>query len=197
VQALRKERGNLDREKWFLAVHDASHDRINRYFRRRTEHAATAEDLSAKVFRIAWEKSGQSGDLSVMVLFRVARNVLHNHEQSTYRSANLLAALQQEWRSEHQSHRSPLREALEQLRPDDREMLLLSYWDGFTSAEIADLFNLDAAAVRMQLHRARRAVSDLIQISDDLERQLLSIDPSRSLARLPLRRPALHRPSGR
>jgi RNA polymerase sigma-70 factor (ECF subfamily) len=75
------ERVDLEREKRFLAAHAAAHDRIYRYFRRRTDGAATAQDLSAEVFRIVWEKSGHGDDLSVIVLFGVARNVLRNHDR--------------------------------------------------------------------------------------------------------------------
>jgi RNA polymerase sigma-70 factor (ECF subfamily) len=49
----------LDRQKRFMAAHAACHDRIYRYFRRRTESPSSAEDLCAEVFRIAWEKSGE------------------------------------------------------------------------------------------------------------------------------------------
>lgn len=159
----------MAREKRFLAAHAASHDRIYRYFRRRTADAATAEDLSSEVFRIAWEKLAGSGELSVMVLFGVAKNVLRNHDRSASRSANLLGALRVERRDEAPNHDSPVREALERLSPDEREVLLLSYWDGFTSKEISDLLNTSATAVRMRLHRARKALSHLIQAQPQAE----------------------------
>ena len=60
------ERVDLEREQRFLAAHTAAHDRIYRYFRRRTDGAATAEDLCAEVFRIVWEKSGHGDDLSTI-----------------------------------------------------------------------------------------------------------------------------------
>ena len=63
------ERVDLEREKRFLAAHTGSHDRIYRYFRRRTDGPATAEDLCAEVFRIVWEKSGQDAELPVLVIF--------------------------------------------------------------------------------------------------------------------------------
>ncbi|MFE4228661.1 RNA polymerase sigma factor [Arthrobacter sp. NPDC056886] len=96
LQTVRKERGDLEREKRFLAAHAAGHDRIYRYFRRRTDNAATAEDLCAEVFRIAWEKTGEECALSVMVLFGIAKNVLRNHGRSAIRSASLFGALQLE-----------------------------------------------------------------------------------------------------
>lgn len=169
LQAVRTVPGKLEREKRFLAAHAASHDRIYRYFRRRTADAATAEDLCSEVFRIAWEKLATGGDLSVMVLFGVAKNVLRNHDRSVSRSANLIGALRAERWDEAPRHDSPVREALERLSPDEREVLLLTYWDGFTSKEISDLLNTSATAVRMRLHRARKALSHLIHAQPQAE----------------------------
>ncbi|MGY2744171.1 RNA polymerase sigma factor [Pseudarthrobacter sp. O4] len=153
----------MEKEKRFLAAHAAGHDRIYRYFRRRTENAATAEDLCAEVFRITWEKTGPDDSLSVMVLFGIAKNVLRNHDRSSVRSAGLLGALQFERNHERHNDESPIHEALSQLGPDDREVLLLTYWDGFSSTEVSDLLNTSATAVRMRLHRARKALSHLLQ----------------------------------
>ncbi|WP_427015878.1 RNA polymerase sigma factor [Pseudarthrobacter sp. P1] len=146
-----------------MATHAACHDRIYRYFRRRTENAATAEDLCAEVFRITWEKTGQDDSLSVMVLFGIAKNVLRNHDRSTLRSATLLGALRFERSHERDDNESPIHAALSRLGPDDREVLLLTYWDGFSSTEVSDLLNTSATAVRMRLHRARKALSRLLK----------------------------------
>ncbi|MDK1326803.1 RNA polymerase sigma factor [Arthrobacter sp. zg-Y1143] len=162
VQSFRKEQRDVDREKCFLAAHAAGHDRIYRYFRRRTENAATAEDLCAEVFRIAWEKTGQEESLSVMVLFGIAKNVLRNHDRSASRSVNLLGALQLERDHERNDDDSRIHEALARLGPDDREVLLLTYWDGFSSSEVSDLLDTSATAVRMRLHRARKALGRLL-----------------------------------
>lgn len=162
LQAVRKDRADLEREKRFLAAHAAGHDRIYRYFRRRTDNAATAEDLCSEVFRIAWEKSADNS-LSIMVLFGVAKNVLRNHDRSLLRSANLIGALRSERYDPHTSRDSPVQEALERLNPDEREVLLLTYWDGLTSKEISDLLDASATSIRMRLHRARKALSHLLQ----------------------------------
>lgn len=153
----------MEREKRFLAAHAAGHDRVYRYFRRRTDNAATAEDLCAEVFRIAWEKSGEECALSVMILFGIAKNVLRNHGRSAIRSATLFGALQLKRSEEGNPAESRVREALSQLRPDDREVLLLTYWDGFSSTEVSDLLDTSATAVRMRLHRARKALSYLLE----------------------------------
>ncbi|MCC3293969.1 RNA polymerase sigma factor [Arthrobacter sp. zg-Y411] len=167
LETIRKEQRDVDREKRFLAAHAAGHDRVYRYFRRRTDNAATAEDLCAEVFRIAWEKTGQEESVSVMVLFGIAKNVLRNHDRSASRSENLLGALQLERNQAGDTGESRLHEALSRLGPDERELLLLTYWDGFSSSEVSDLLDTSATAVRMRLHRARKALGRLLD-SDSL-----------------------------
>lgn len=164
---------DLERQKRFTAAHAAFHDRVYRYFRRRVGSPSTAEDLSAEVFRIAWEKSGREDNLSAMVLFGIARNVLRNHLRSAARSANLLASLYLERAEEVTETHSGVREALGLLKPDEREVLLLTYWDGFSSSEVSNLLNTTTTAIRMRLHRARKALGHL------LESELESQEPQR------------------
>lgn len=163
------ERVELDRQKRFMAAHAACHDRIYRYFRRRTESPSTAEDLCAEVFRIAWEKSGEKEELSAMFLFGVAQNVLRNHLRSAVRSANLMLSLQLERTEQARDTDGSVRDALGRLKPDEREVLLLTYWDGLTSNELSDLLNTTATAIRMRLHRARKALGRLLQAERESE----------------------------
>jgi RNA polymerase sigma-70 factor (ECF subfamily) len=104
-----------------------------------------------------------------MDLFGIARNVLRNHLRSLARSANLLSSLYLERVEEAADTDSVVREALNLLKPDEREVLLLTYWDGFSSSEVSDLLNTTATAIRMRLHRARKALRHLIQ--SELESQ--------------------------
>ena len=48
--------------------------------------------------------------------------------------------------------------ALQLVSPDDREVLLLSYFEGFRHREIADLIGSTPGAVKVQVHRARLAL---------------------------------------
>ncbi|WP_163163588.1 RNA polymerase sigma factor [Arthrobacter sp. Alg241-R88] len=168
LQTDQGDRVDSGRQKRFLAAHAACHDRVYRYFRRRTEDPATAEDLSAEVFRIAWEISRQHEDLSVLVVFGIAGNVLRNHRRSAARSANLLQHLEGQ-RTHDEVAETTVREAVDRLKPDDREVLLLTYWDGFTSSEVSDLLNVSATAIRMRLHRARKELSKLLQTERESE----------------------------
>ena len=150
------------REKQFLAAHVACHDQVYRYFRRRTEEASTAEDLSAEVFRIAWEKCSRDQELSVPVVFGIARNVLRNHYRANLRSNNLTKLLEMQRTHMPDTHDPGVREALDMLKPEEREVLLLTYWDGFSSTEISKLLRLTPTAVRMRLHRARKELSRML-----------------------------------
>lgn len=157
------ERVDLEREKRFLAAHAAAHDRIYRYLRRRTDGAATAEDLCAEVFRIVWEKSGHGSDLSAIVLFGVAKNVLRNHDRSVSRSNGLIRALQLERSNGTPAEGCNVLDTIDLLTPKEREVLLLTYWDGLTAVEVSQLLNLSATAVRMRLHRARKELGRKLQ----------------------------------
>lgn len=161
VKTERGDRVDQVREQRFLASHAAGHDKIYRYFRRRTEGATEAEDLCAEVFRIAWEKS-RDHELSVLLLFGIARNVLRNHNRTHLRSLNLAQELQRQRTSTPDSGEGAVQEALDKLRPQDREVLLLTYWDGLSSAEAAELLQVTATAVRMRLHRARKELGQLL-----------------------------------
>jgi len=162
----------VPREKHFLATHAACHDKVYRYFRRRTEGVSTAEDLCAEVFRIAWQKSADR-ELSVLMVFGIARNILRNHYRSNARSLNLAHQLEAQRSHPLDSDDGAVREALDQLTPGEREVLLLTYWDGFTSAEISELLNISATAVRMRVSRARKQLSQLLRAghaTEDVQR---------------------------
>ncbi|MFW0771725.1 RNA polymerase sigma factor [Paenarthrobacter nitroguajacolicus] len=163
VQTEQGDRVEPGRQKHFLAAHAACHDKVYRYFRRRTDGASTAEDLTADVFRIAWEKSRQDQELSVLVVFGIARNVLRNHYRSTVRSNNLKQQLERQRSYGLGSDDGDVRDALERLKSEDREVLLLTYWDGFSSAEVSNLLDVTATAVRMRLHRARKELGRLLR----------------------------------
>ena len=49
--------------------------------------------------------------------------------------------------------------ALRGLRSSDRELLMLSAWEGLTAPEIADVLGITANAVHQRLHRAKRRLA--------------------------------------
>jgi RNA polymerase sigma-70 factor (ECF subfamily) len=61
------------------------------------------------------------------------------------------------------SEGSAVRDGIDHLAPKEREVLLLTYWDGLTAVEVSRLLNTSATAVRMRLHRARKELGRVLQ----------------------------------
>jgi RNA polymerase sigma-70 factor (ECF subfamily) len=61
------------------------------------------------------------------------------------------------------SEGSAVLDGIDHLAPKEREVLLLTYWDGLTAVEVSQLLNTTATAVRMRLHRARKELGRILQ----------------------------------
>lgn len=132
--------------------------------------ASEAADLLAQVYLVAWRRrdvmppEGQQRPW----LFGVARLVLAEHHRTTPAHASLDELTEQQVPRARQtqdddadpgaSARSAvvLRRALVDLPEVDRELLLLTVWDGLSIAEAARSLGISAGAARVRLHRARR-----------------------------------------
>ncbi len=64
---------------------------------------------------------------------------------------------------------SEIAEALSRLPQQDRVLIHLFYYEGLTSAEIAELLSRRDSTVRMQLTRARRKLKDILKGDEDDE----------------------------
>jgi RNA polymerase sigma-70 factor (ECF subfamily) len=67
--------------------------------------------------------------------------------------------------SKREAQLQRLEQALEMLREDDRAIVLLHYRHGCGVAEIAGVVGLSAGNVKVRLHRARKKLQDLMNIS--------------------------------
>ncbi|WP_219844093.1 RNA polymerase sigma factor [Arthrobacter sp. MYb227] len=148
-------------EERFAAVHAACHDTVYRYLARRIIPAHLAEDLTGEVFMIVWEKVRAGSEPEIAYVVGIARNLLRNAYKASAKASKLRLALAQE-------HLRPtvdnplVASALTALKENERELLLLSYWDSFSSEEIAVILGSSPGAVRVRLHRARRSFAEHI-----------------------------------
>jgi len=55
-----------------------------------------------------------------------------------------------------------VREALDQLHPDERAVLQLAYYDGYSQSEIANLLNIALGTVKSRTSRAQRNLAALL-----------------------------------
>ena len=101
--------------------------------------ANIAPKLAAGVFRIAWEKQ-LPGLPRIGWLLARARNVIGNEYKGRRRRQELVGRLKEEARSHvpesSTAERFAVAEVLMQLRERDCEVLMPSYWDDLTGAEL-------------------------------------------------------------
>jgi RNA polymerase sigma factor (sigma-70 family) len=111
-------------------------------------------------------------------LYAAARRVIANQRRSSRRRVALYERLALDAASASRQvspadrEKALVHEALDRLRPRDREVLLLAEWEGLSSAEIAGALGCVAITARGRLHRARRrfrAVLEEIARDDGVE----------------------------
>jgi RNA polymerase sigma factor (sigma-70 family) len=130
------------------------------YCRWRTRFPGDIDDAVAEVFLIAWRRLEDvpTGAAARPWLYATARRVIANQARSQTRRDRLRDRLRVQPEISH-SEENPVtgrvRDALADLRPRDREILLLAEWEGLAPAEIAKVLCCPAVTVRGRLHRAR------------------------------------------
>jgi RNA polymerase sigma-70 factor (ECF subfamily) len=130
----------------------------------RAASASDAQDAAAEVFLVAWRRLDElpDGGAARVWLYATARRVIANQHRSTRRQAALYERLALHAPSPVQELPSSepeealVHEALRRVGPRDREVLLLSEWEGLAPAEIAVVMGCLAMTARSRLHRARR-----------------------------------------
>lgn len=72
-------------------------------------------------------------------------------------------------RADAQAQNRALAAALAELRPAEREVLLLHAWADLTDAEIAEAISLPMGTVKSRLHRARQRMRNRLAASGQVE----------------------------
>ncbi|WP_062206663.1 RNA polymerase sigma factor [Streptomyces sp. NBRC 109706] len=144
--------------------------RLIAYCLRRTTEAS-AHDAVSEVYAIAWRRRRRLPDdphETLLWLFGVARKVLANQQRSQRRWGRLLRRVGEAppVTAEPPPGGAELAEALASLRPDDRELLRLAYWDDLPHRDIAVVLGISPGAVATRLHRARERLRPLLATAD-------------------------------
>jgi RNA polymerase sigma-70 factor (ECF subfamily) len=156
---------SVDREARFQRLFDEAGQDLLAYALRRVERAEDAADLVAETFLVAWRRLDDlpAGGEARLWLFGVARRQLANQRRGELRRSALADRLRGELPvavaavSASQDESADLvRSALARLGPEDRELLMLSGWEGLSPREIAKVMRLSAVTLRSRLHRARK-----------------------------------------
>jgi len=156
-------------EPWFDGFYEQHRSRVLAYCARRTDRA-TADDAVSEVFTIAWRRRDDipGGDRALPWLYGVARRVLSQQRRSSRRALRLAARVaafpdppppDPEGVVVQRQEYSQVRTAVAQLRPADREVLLLSAWEGLSHSQISAILECSPAAVGKRLARAKQRLA--------------------------------------
>lgn len=138
---------------------------LHRYLARRVGSAA-ADDLAAETFAVAFRKWADLDSRPVRPwLYGIAANLLKHHWRKEQRRLGAVARAGPEpafadddasvERLDAQTARVALAAALKDLRPIEREVLLLHAWADLSDAEVADALSLPLGTVKSHLSRSR------------------------------------------
>jgi len=161
--------------------------RIFHYLLRHLGDRAAAEDLLQttflKIHRI--RKSYRPSAAFSTWVFTIATNLLRDYKVSVRRHANVIelekvrdkaamgsvfsepVILADEKTPEigygQKEIADQIRQAVQSLRPDQREVILLAKYEGFKYEEIAEILNITVSAAKVRAHRAMRTVAELLR----------------------------------
>jgi RNA polymerase sigma-70 factor (ECF subfamily) len=138
------------------------------YSLRRCASRDDALDVTAETFLVAWRRRTEvpeEPDEARAWLFGVARRCLANVARGDRRSHRLGRRLAETMDidtipdpariHEGRADSRQVRQALDELSADDRELVTLTAWEGLGPAQAGALLGLTPGAARTRLHRAR------------------------------------------
>ncbi len=148
----------------FDTLYRVARAKILAYALRRVPSAEDAADVLAETFTIAWRRLDQvpGGDEALLWLYVVARNVIQNDRRRQQRRSDLVERVARCVPDEG-TRALPRDEeglvallCLRALADEEREVLMLTAWEGLTPSAVARVLGCSPGAARVRLHRARR-----------------------------------------
>jgi RNA polymerase sigma-70 factor (ECF subfamily) len=156
----------IDHDTAVEALYNTHAGTVYRYVYRRVLDRQTADELTNDVFRIAWQRLRKAHSVDLPWLIGTARNLVLNELRARGRRHRLTARLHdaaetESWPPGQDAVRDHVTEVLSQMRQQDRDILMLAYWDGFRGADLAAVLGCAEAAATSRLFRARKAFARL------------------------------------
>ena len=175
---------HVDRVERFRLLYDAAYPKVMAYVMRRARSQDDVPDVVSEVFVTVWRRLDgiPDGPLRMPWVYGVARRALANHYRSSTRKAALQARLEAEPVT-HSGDFDLVHEALDSLRPDDREILRLAAWEDLDNDEIAVVVGVSPGVAAVRLHRARKRLARALAergIREDSSKTMKSGDASRT-----------------
>lgn len=141
-----------------------------RYALRRLDDHSAAEDLVAETFVVLWRRFDElpPRDQELFWLYGIAGRVLSNTLRGRQRLLRLemRLAFEREYAQDAPRYSEEdikqLMEALAELRPEERELLQLTYWEDLSYREIGLVLGCSEKAAGIRISRARQHLRQLL-----------------------------------
>jgi len=139
------------------------------FFRRRLENKERAEDLTQETFLVVMRASSRYEVLSLVrtYLYGIALKLLAAERRKQFRGGAgesfSVESLSEPLARENTEAALWVRQALEKLDADEREILMLREYEQLSYAEIAELLRVPLNTVRSKLFRSRMALRNHLE----------------------------------
>ena len=157
----------------FGRLYDMYVDRVYRHVYYRVGSTEDAEDLTQQVFLKAWQAIGRYNKTSTPFLAWLMR-ISHNLIIDFYRSKKDKAYLDFEIAAgdspsspesvaETEFYQQLVRRAILRLPADQQQVIMMSFIEGFSYAEIASTLGKSGGAIRVIQHRALKKMRNILE----------------------------------
>lgn len=151
-------------------LYEEHYARVLAYVLRRTT-AATAQDVVADTFVVAWRRLDRLPDEPLPWLLAVARRTLANQRRTERRQKALIGEMKANRLSEARDPPNigdveAVERAVDRLSELDRELLRLVLWDDLSMKQAAAVVGISHAACRVRVHRAKRRLARELATND-------------------------------
>ncbi|MCL4366424.1 RNA polymerase sigma factor [Patescibacteria group bacterium] len=156
----------------FGQIYKIYFSKIYRYCRINLGSETEAQDIAQETFFKAWRSisnfSIYEGGSIQAFLFRIARNTIIDLSRKK-REFPLDAALEIESNDDFEAEVDKKRDieivqqALLKLQEEDRQIVILRFFEEMPNAEIAQVMKVNEGAIRVRLHRILKKLKEIIQ----------------------------------
>lgn len=141
--------------------------RLFNYLLRKSCSSHVASDLVQESFTRYLEKY-RNRELSLALLFTIGRNLFHDHVRVQKRNAALEIepadhTVDQEKQYAEKEDAGRVLNAMQQLSPEERDILALVVSSGLSYAEIAVIHRCSESNIKVKVHRTRKKLRQLMR----------------------------------
>ncbi len=160
----------------FSQIYQDHIEKIYRFVYVKVDSAETAQDITSKVFLRAWEAfiaPGKGIENPGAFLYQTARNAVVDHYRAQGRSKTVPIGeteIAQGGTTIHQAAElaadvERVKTAIQQLKKDYQDVIILHYLEDLKTPEIAQLLGKPEGTVRVMIHRGLKDLRGIIQES--------------------------------